>query len=392
MGAQAAHIVSLTTLRKGYIVQHRSSAPLIMPWPLVISILGLAFCAWSAYGHAFQICLSAGCEISKDMSIGGISLWWFGCAAFATLIILSFSGRPALGVVVAGAFLVADVALLLLMLMTASCISCLIVALFFALAYTAFRYAGKGFDPVSRSWLVLVWGLFLVANLGGVLRENMTPWAMVEPEQAHVNVYFSPTCPACKEAIDSMASNPTVAFFPVLKQESEFALVAHMADALAEGKNIQQALEHAQNSQEALPKLGFFNSLALRLRLIFNEAYLSRNGINTVPVIEYKGLPAFMAKKSSFSQVIPHSEAPQVPATVAKIPAGNFTLPQGLEPEIFLGSGAFTYTDEPTNASKRATGATQGMDANAPVNNVEELFDTGIAGACGGPQAEPCPE
>ncbi len=375
-------------------MQHRSSAPLIMPWPLVISIIGLAFCAWSAYGHAFQICLSAGCEISQDMSIGGISLWWFGCAAFATLIILSFSGRPVLGVVVAGAFLVGDVALLLLMLMTASCISCLIVAVFFALVYTAFRYAGKGYDPVSRSWLILVWALLFVANLGGVLRENMTPWAMVAPEQAHVNVYFSPTCPACKDAIETMAPNPTAAFFPVLKQDSEFALVAHMADALAEGKNIQEALEHAQNSKEAAPKLGFFNSLALRLRLIFNESYLARNGISTVPVIEYKGLPAFMAKKSSFSQVIPHTEAPQVPATVAKIPAGSLTIPQGLEPEIFLGNGAFTYTGEPSEGGADAADSpTSSQDMNeGAVENVEELFDTGIAGACGGPQTEPCPE
>ncbi len=372
-------------------MQHRSNAPLIMLWPLLASLAGLAFCAWSAYGNAFQICLSAGCEISKEMAIGGISLWWFGCAAFATLIILSFSGRPALGVVLAGMFLVADVGLLLLMLMTASCISCLIVAIFFALAYTAFRHAGKGYDPVSRSWLVLVWSLFLIANLGGVLRETMTPWAIVGPEEPSINVYFSPTCPSCLDAITTLAPNPTAAFFPVLKKDSEFALVAHMADALAEGKNIHEALLHAQSSHEALPKQGFFSSMLLRLRLLFNQAYLSRNGISAVPVIEYEGLPAFLAPKKSTAQVIPHTAVPDVPTTVQTFPAGTIHVPAGLEPEIFLGNGTFISDGKDyVGTAQNGTGAS---GASASAGNVEaELFDTGVVSACGGVTAPPCPD
>ncbi len=381
-------------------MQQRSSAPLIMPWPLVTAILGLVFCAWSAYGNAFQICLSAGCEMSKDMSIGGISLWWFGCAAFATLIILSFSGRPLLGVIVSGLFLVGDAALLILMLMTASCISCLIVAIFFALAYTAFRYAGKGYDTIGRSWLILFWWLLFVANLGGVLRENMTPWAMVGSDEPAVNVYFSPTCPACMDALSAMAPNPTAAFYPVLKKDSEFALVAHMADALAEGKNIQEALVYAQGATDELPKQGVFAKALLHLRLLFNESYLLRNGIETVPVIEYKGLPAFLAQKeSAFTQVLPHTAAPKVPATVEKIPAGTLQVPTGLEPEIFLGNGAFTYTGE---EGKEGSGEGAGVDApgfdqssgqgSGQDVGIEDLLDTGVAGACGGATAEPCPE
>ncbi len=387
-------------------MQQRSTAPLIMLWPLLASLAGLAFCAWSAYGNAFQICLSAGCEISKDMAIGGISLWWFGCAAFATLIILSFSGRPMLGVVVAGLFLVADVGLLLLMLMTASCISCLIVALFFALAFTAFRHAGKGYDTIGRSWLVFIWALFLVANLGGVLRETMTPWAMSGPQEPQVNVYFSPTCPSCLQALSSMAPNPTAAFYPVLKKPSEFNLVAHMADAVSEGKNIHEALLYAQSVQEE-PKQGLFSSLLLRLRLLFNQAYLARNGISVVPVIEYKGLPAFLSGKGATAYVLPHTEAPDVPTFKQKMPAGSLTVPQGLEPEIFLGNGAFSYTGEgmtPAAQNPEGTAATnpaissgasntpkpERMDGTDPAIN--ELFNTGVAGACGGPTTEPCPD
>ncbi len=372
-------------------MQHRSSAPLIMPWPLLVALLGLVFCAWSAYGNAFQICLSVGCEISKDMSIGGISLWWFGCAAFATLIILSFSGRPVLGVVVSGFFLVADMALLLLMLMTASCLSCLIVAVFFALAYTAFRYAGKGYDPVSRSWLILVWFALMVANLGGVLRENMTPWAMVGPEEPSVNVYFSPTCPACLDVLTVMAPNPTAAFYPVMKKESEFDMVAHMADALAEGKNIQQALIHAQSAHEDMPKQGLFSLMMLRLRLLFNEAYLARNGMHVVPVVEYKGLPAFLVPKGSATKALPHTQAPEVPVMVSKIPAGALTKPKDLEPEIFLGNGAFVYVQGEDSDSSYMDGDVNSANSSAP-SDVEALFDTGVAGACGGPEAVPCPE
>ncbi len=376
-------------------MQQRSSAPLIMPWPLLTAILGLVFCAWSAYGNAFQICLSAGCEMSKDMAIGGISLWWFGCAAFATLIILSFSGRPLLGVVVAGAFLVADAALLILMLMTVSCLSCIIVAIFFALTYTAFRYAGKGYDPVSRSWFILFWWILFVANMGGVLRENMTPWAMVGPEEPSVNVYFSPTCPACMDALVAMAPNPTAAFYPVLKKESEFPLVVHMADALAEGKNIQEALVYAQGVQDAPPKQGFFATSLLRLRLIFNESYLMRNGMSAVPVIEYKGLPAFLAKKGSSVSVLPHSEAPKIPVSSERIPAGSMRTPENLEPEIFLGKGTFTYVEGEQSSSGidtpgyDAQGNSEGAEANV---GIDDLLDTGIAGSCGGATAEPCPE
>ncbi len=384
-------------------MQQRSSAPLIMLWPLLASLAGLAFCAWSAYGNAFQICLSAGCEISKDMAIGGISLWWFGCAAFATLIILSFSGRPMLGVVVAGLFLVADIGLLLLMLMTASCLSCLIVALFFALVYTAFRHAGKGYDPIGRSWLIFVWALFLVANLGGVLRETMTPWALSGPEEPQVNVYFSPTCPSCLDAIAAMAPNPTAAFYPVLKKPAEFDLVAHMADALSEGKNVHEALLYAQNIGEAQPKQGFFSSALLRLRLLFNQAYLSRNGISVVPVIEYKGLPAFLARKGAVAHVLPHTDAPDTPMVTQKLPAGTLNAPQGLEPEIFLGNGAFLAPDQDITG-QNVTGQNSAEQNSAPQGGmstpnaqgreplVNDLFNTGVAGACGGADAAPCPE
>ncbi len=368
-------------------MQHRSSAPLIMLWPLLASIAGLAFCAWSAYGNAFQICLSAGCEISQDMAIGGISLWWFGCAAFATLIILSFSGRPALGVVVAGMFLVADVGLLLLMLMTASCISCLIVALFFAIAYTAFRHAGKGYDPVGRSWLVLVWSLFLIANLGGVLRESMTPWAISGKEDASVHVYFSPTCPSCLDAITTMSPNPTAAFFPVMKKPSEFELIAHMTDALEEGKNVHEALLHALEPKETPPKLGFFSSMLLRVRLLFNQAYLARNGVSVVPVIEYKGLPAFLAPRKSSSVLIPHTATPDTPTTVEIFEAGTIKVPQGLEAEIFLGNGTFTYSGEGMSSPVEKKSSSP-----SPSAEVEGLFDTGVVSACGGVSAPPCPE
>ncbi len=388
-------------------MQQNSDAPLIMVWPLLASLAGLAFCAWTAYGNAFDICFSAGCSISKDISIGGISLWWFGCAAFALLVILSFSGRPVLGVVVSGICLVADVGLLVLMLLTASCVSCLVVAVLFAICYSAFRHAKVTYDvPVPRSWLILFWGLFLIANMGSVVRENMLPWAIKETANSTVNVYFSPTCPSCLDAVATMSASPAAAFFPISKNEQDVAIIALMEQNLENGLSAIDALSLARQKVNMEPAQNFFGQILLRFRLLINAAYLARNGIEVVPVIEYKGLPGFLAPKAgvdtsykapiqpalgvvakeSKSAETSKGEAekqaaslPHVPYAVGRIAPGALVVPKESKPEHVMGRGAFTYTGTSSGASSAGS-----VSANLP-------FDTGVVGACGGADTAPCP-
>ncbi len=387
-------------------MQQRSDDPLIMLWPLLASLAGLAFCAWTAYGNTIDICISAGCGVSKDMSIGGISLWWFGCAAFAILVVLSFSGRPLLGAVVAGTCLVADVGFLVLMLLTASCLSCLIVAVFFALVYTAFRHTGRKPDEiVSRSWLVFVWILLMIANLGGMLRENVMPWAIKDAENSTVHVYFSPTCPSCLDAVSALSTSAGAAFFPISKGEEDITYLARMYSFLEQGSNIADALALARESTDKPEDFGIFSEILLRFRLLVNGAYLARNGIEVVPVIEYKGLPGFLAgssakKMSTATNTKNNNTLPAVQGSSAHIPRvlgrlapGTVVVPQGKEPELFLGNGSFTYTGQEQNSKKSGGVPPLGSSTIISGNNAPSVpVDMGVVGACGGAGTPPCPQ
>ncbi len=388
-------------------MQQNSDAPLIMIGPLLASLAGLAFCAWSAYGNTIDICISAGCSINKDISIGGISLWWFGCAAFALLVILSFSGRPVLGIIVSGACLVGDVGLLVLMLLTASCISCLVVAILFAVCFTAFRHANNTNDsPRTRSWLVLFWMLFFIANVGSVVRENMLPWAIHKAENSSVNVYFSPTCPSCLDAVAALNNSPSAAFYPVSKNDQDTALIALMENNLEQGLSPLEAISLARQNINVAASQNLFSKLILQFKLLINSAYLARNGIDVVPVIEYKGLPGFLAPRhgsdTSYKAPLPltvHSpakEEPQqaksdpnatpiatidgAPIVMGRIPKEQLDLQNHSNPEHIMGNGAFTYRG----------GA--GVSPPSTSNNNVLPFDTGVVGACGGSTAIPCPD
>ncbi len=376
-------------------MQQRSDNPLIMPWPLLTSLIGLAFCAWTAYGNTIDICISAGCAVTQHISVGGISLWWFGCISFAILVVLSFSGRPFLGVLVAGACLLADVGFLLLMVLTASCLSCLIVAILFALTYSAFRHSGKKLDErVKRSWLVLLWLLLFIGNIGGLLRENMMPWSIRTSQTADVNVYFSPTCPSCMNAISAFSNSPVTAFFPIAKDDNDLIYVARMQYFLNQGNTIIDALTLARESSEVPEDFDIFDEMLLRLRLYFNSSYLARNGFDVVPIIEYKGLPGFLSSSNTAvtNSVKPVNKNPtihsssHIPKVVSRLAPGSLVEPEGSKPKIILGSGAFTY-----NAQKQNAGSVMPVNANSQGGSDFPL-DLGVSGACGGASAPPCPD
>ena len=85
-------------------------------------------------------------------------------------------GAAQLGMVLAGFALLGDIGLLLLMSVTAPCVSCLIVACLFAMIYCGFRQAahrtrsGLPNEKPGRSALLLIWGLLFIVNVGTALR------------------------------------------------------------------------------------------------------------------------------------------------------------------------------------------------------------------------------
>ncbi len=265
-------------------------SPLVMPLPLLVSILGIAFCAWSALGNVMTLCATAGCELNHDSSLWGISLWWYGAFAFCILTILSLSGKPWLGTFAAGFCVFLDLFLVALMLVTSPCTSCLVVGLIFVLAYVAFRHSGKGLDPLPRSKLVTLWVILLIANVGVVMRDLPGTWTMAGAKDPTLSIYFSPTCPECITAVELFAKNKNAAFHPVAKLDGDFEYISNMLIAMKNGDDIVTALGKAKTPQTN--SLGFFETLSLRFWLLRNKAEILISGSNYVPFIESIGLPA----------------------------------------------------------------------------------------------------
>lgn len=286
---------------------------MIMPLPLLLAVLGAVFCAWSASGNSLNFCVTAGCMLFQDFTVAGVSMWWFGSGAFVLLAILALAGRPWLGVL-AGAFCVlADVILLSIMLVTAPCVGCLFAALLFALCYATFRQSsGRRGQAPTRSWLLPIWGLLFVVNIGAIIRAEVSTWAIAGPEDATVRVYFSPSCSACREAITALSGRVNVAFYPIEENGDDVNAIVAMAAALEKGASVADALTAGKAEQPlSIWKSYSPDMLLLRFRLLRNKAHVMAAGSQTVPFIEYQGMPAGLSQKSGSRNTAREATAPK---------------------------------------------------------------------------------
>ncbi|MBQ9405846.1 MAG: hypothetical protein IJU37_03790 [Desulfovibrio sp.] len=278
----------------------------VLPGLVLLSLLAAFFCFWTASGNESGLCVTAGCSLFQDTSIFGISLWWFGVCAFGVLAFLALLGATGWGTLLAGVFLLADTALLLLMAITSPCTNCLLAALCFALLYVGFRRAhvqrSQSMHPEAprRSLLLLIWGLFFVLNLGEALRTAPGLWAISDnAQEATVHMFFSPSCPSCREGIALLSGHVDVAFYPVAERDQDLAMIAEMQQLLAQGESMATAVNKAQSAQE-LGGLAAFapKALFLRLRLLRNKAHVFLAGSSAIPFFEFHGLPAMLTRTS----------------------------------------------------------------------------------------------
>ena len=263
-----------------------------MPVAFFLSLLGACFTSWSAWGNVIDLCFTAACILYQDVSIAGISMWWIGTGGFGLLALLAIIGRPGLAFFVSTVALSLDCLLLLLLAVTAPCVSCLIAGTFFALIYAAFRSAALVKRPLSRSWLLLCWSFLLVANLLNVARGEMGTWAIQESADPSIKFYFSPNCPACQTGIRALAGRKDVSFYAVSKNEQDTLIIAAMKQAVQRGANMAEALRRAQ--QEPAPaglRLYAPDMLLLRFALLRNTNYALNAGGGVLPLIEHLGLP-----------------------------------------------------------------------------------------------------
>ncbi|MDD6181104.1 MAG: hypothetical protein PUB01_03395 [Desulfovibrionaceae bacterium] len=286
------------------------TSPRRLLWqPLAAALAGALFCFWMTLDSE-SLCVTTGCALFQDASVGGVSLWHYGMAAFMLLSVLAVSGFGAAGRLASGCCLLGDVLLLALMAATAPCASCLIVALFFALTYGAFRREARpresrGKTP-SASWLLWAWALLWAINILAAGRNALGPWVMQgDPEQAGIHLYFSPSCPSCIKALKVLSGNIGAAFYPVAETDGDVAAVLRMEQLRRAGSTLYEAQQQAM--QEA-PELSLWRQWApevalLRFRMLRNKAHVLAAGGRAVPYIEYRGLPAHIAQKADAEEM-----------------------------------------------------------------------------------------
>ena len=362
---------------------------------LVLSVAALAFCVWVKTGNSFDICFTEGCTLYADASIGGVSLWWLGALTFFLLGGLALFRLPGLGRLAAGAALCCDLCLLALMAFTAPCFNCLVAAGFFLAVYLSFRRACQPAQTISsrgqgRSLLALVWTLLFLFNAGAVLKSFAGVWAVNENlEHAKVHFYFSPSCKACRAGVEALAGKVDVAFLPVAESSRDLARIRIMARELHSGSNILEALAKSEAASE--PGLLDYldrDMLAVKFRVLRNQAHVFHAGSQVVPFVEYQGLPGHLAKAAEASSATrrPYQRVPQAAvqpqaATAAASPAKPAGQPQA--PQISQTPQA-DQAGQPGQSSQagpapRRPQASQGGDPSLPFGE----GDSGsVAGAC----------
>ena len=243
----------------------------ILVLPLFLSVLAFVFCLWIGLGNRFEICVTAGCTLFEDAKLAGISMWWYGAAAFTALGICSACRYPGAGFVLAWVFLFADALLLTLMIFTAPCINCLVVAGFFFLIFLCLRKADRdsgymSFQKPAKSLLVTLWSVLFIINIGAVLKSEVSTWSLGGNEKtASVHLFYSPSCSACRQAVEALAGKVDVAYYPVAEYPQDFARIAYMVSAVKKGETVNAAFQQAQSAKP-------------------------------LPFIEYRGLPSQLTR------------------------------------------------------------------------------------------------
>lgn len=250
------------------------------------ALAGVVLCVAQALGYAEALCVTEGCSLHEDTAVFGLSLWWWGAAAFFGLGVLALWGRAAWAAGAGLACLAADIGLVALMALTAPCLTCLVAGLLFLAFYlfAARRAGGAGRLALA---VVAVWALAFSPNLFAVGRETMGPWPMSGPETAAVRLFFSPDCPACRDAVIALhrLEKPFLGFFPIAGSEAEVRMVAKTLEGIKAGLPLPEALARCAEGEPA--SVG----LALRWRLLKNKVAYLGGRPDGVPHLQINGWP-----------------------------------------------------------------------------------------------------
>ena len=278
--------------------------------PFVFALLGGLFAGWNAFDAASVPCVTVGCSVYQTFTVGGYSLWWGGVVACALLMVVALMRQATLGYVLSGLGLGLDCLLLCIMAFTAPCLACLLIALLLALCFRAFREEAlhdwrHPRERVGTSWLLVVWAVLFIMNIGLVGRNVVQPWAIAQPQQesAKIHVYFSPSCSACRQLLQGISKEDAaaIAWYPVAEDARDLSVINAMAAKLeTSNKPISAVFDEAVEA----PTLTAFellrpNLVALQFKLWRNQAHVLMSGDGHMPFVEFRGLPMGLMKNGN---------------------------------------------------------------------------------------------
>ncbi|MDL2207423.1 hypothetical protein LJB82_01710 [Desulfovibrio sp. OttesenSCG-928-M16] len=354
----------------------RSNAKSTLWLTLFFALLGLAWCGYMAFPTATPPpCATSGCALFRDTKFAGLSLWAVGGAYFFLLAVICLRGNRHLARFLAFLALLFDALLLLIMYLTAPCFDCLVAAIFIGLCYITLRNGGDGWfqEKTGPSVLLPIWfGLFLGnAMLAG---NEMLPMHSIDgKEKSDVRIFFSPSCPSCREALLAFGDKATL--YPVLEGAGDLSSIIKLETYLAAKMPMSEALSRSLDPAQTVPELSFVASLVLDLQLLRNKAALMRQGFRALPLIQINGMPGHKAT-SLERPTITKKEPDQAPAPKDVTPPVNPDVP------------APAPADKDTALMPPQDLPVEAQTGNSP--DLPDFLDAGGLQKCGGDSPEPC--
>ena len=272
-----------------------SYTPPVPRLTLLFALLGLAWCFYISFPENASVpCATSGCELFRDSKIGGVSLWWVGGAFFFVLSAICLRGRSFLAAKLLALAIFLDAILLIIMFFTAPCLDCLVVAACLGLCLLCLQLPHSEFIPPKKGhpFLLAVWfGLFL-ANAVLAANENIPAYTMGDAQTTEVRLYFSPSCPACREAVASLAGK--AALYPVEEKPGDFEAVLRF-EVLLQGNKLtyEEALNKSLDPRMPVPEISLARQLELRVQMLRNKAAVFGQGFRALPLIVINGMPGF---------------------------------------------------------------------------------------------------
>ncbi len=310
-----------------------------LPLSFIISLFGLAFSAYNVFSSSDNSCIAlANCELFIDFTVLGISLWWFGIIFFFITLIFALFGLVQFGKCFSGLGVVLDIFLLSIMLISAPCSNCLIEGTLIVLVYMAFYWDSRNKKvptKIPSPFFVFPWLIMLIMVLGDVFTSYTKPWPLTGDPNAQIRVYFSTNCSACATLIDAQGDSDNILWLPVQEEENDVFNIRYMEEQMQAGLTFKEAYQKLKTEKPSanIYDIFSFKHWNIQLQLWKNSAYVMKSNKNTIPLVEFHGLP---------SMLLPSVEKPQ------------------------------SFNNNPTQA-------------------VDDILGK-VVGACGGEEEIPCPE